>query len=492
MTGLYEGAVNLRVFLLVVVVVAVYGQAGNGGQKDESRLYELGLDLLRYQLRDDRKGSYTNFKYKAENEIRLRIPAITAGEIIVLTTRYLHPGWMIVHLSSACGREASSRLVGLGPSRAVAPRIIIYDIQLPNHRNVLRLKSSQADFNDKISNPILTTLHPVTFGFESNSLGSPEQHPVRTPSPEYNEHGQNSVIVEKEQTERRHAEERRDFRLDFIDEKGIVTGEFRFLTGDGVSHFIVYAAYDNGDFKILSAKNIKVNFEEAPSVRGNISHVPVVCNDESMDGNKQSDYLSEETVVQLARMKRKAPKEILEKQEKILAVAPEDQKLIIKDALRIHQEDAIKTYLSKAADKEKSRKESQNKETVVFNLPTPNLEMSTLRDTVLQAGKKNSEGETFFVERGTLVSLLTRQELPGEIKTDLNEEIPFKEVSYCLRGREITEPIRFPIHDGPPSISKEKKEYFQDLLRYILKIFWGFYQNLKTDVLPDEDETEEF
>ncbi|XP_069674204.1 uncharacterized protein [Periplaneta americana] len=44
-----------QVILLVVVVVAVYGQAGNGGQKDESRLYELGLDLLRYQLRDDRK-----------------------------------------------------------------------------------------------------------------------------------------------------------------------------------------------------------------------------------------------------------------------------------------------------------------------------------------------------------------------------------------------------------------------------------------------------
>ncbi|KAJ4435114.1 hypothetical protein ANN_23689 [Periplaneta americana] len=176
--------------------------------------------------------------------------------------------------------------------------------------------------------------------------------------------------------------------------------------------------------------------EEAPSVRGNISHVPVVCNDERIDGNKQSDDLIEETVVQLARMKRKAPEEILEKQEKIshytrrdsekkflpsyytlkklceeyqgqpkinrvgrpkyeeifhpqnnaikipnkdirakcgkfqmqLAVAPEDQKLIIKDPLRIHQEDGIKTYLSKAADKEKSRKESQNKETVVFNL----------------------------------------------------------------------------------------------------------------------------
>ncbi|KAJ4445074.1 hypothetical protein ANN_06873 [Periplaneta americana] len=42
-----------------------------------------------------------------------------------------------------------------------------------------------------------------------------------------------------------------------------------------------------------------------------------------------------------------------------LAVAPEDQKLIIKDALRVHQEDAIKTYLSKAADKEKSRKETK-------------------------------------------------------------------------------------------------------------------------------------
>ncbi|KAJ4441594.1 hypothetical protein ANN_11450 [Periplaneta americana] len=32
------------------------------------------------------------------SEIRLRMPAITAGGIIVLTTRYLHSGWMIVHL----------------------------------------------------------------------------------------------------------------------------------------------------------------------------------------------------------------------------------------------------------------------------------------------------------------------------------------------------------------------------------------------------------
>ncbi|KAJ4433548.1 hypothetical protein ANN_15857 [Periplaneta americana] len=62
---------------------------------------------------------------KASSEIRLRIPAITAGGIIVLTTRYLHSGWMIVHLCFECEREASSRLVGLGPSRVVAPRIII-------------------------------------------------------------------------------------------------------------------------------------------------------------------------------------------------------------------------------------------------------------------------------------------------------------------------------------------------------------------------------
>ncbi|KAJ4440106.1 hypothetical protein ANN_08239 [Periplaneta americana] len=31
-------------------------------------------------------------------KIRFRKPAITGGGIIVLTTRYLHTGWMIVHL----------------------------------------------------------------------------------------------------------------------------------------------------------------------------------------------------------------------------------------------------------------------------------------------------------------------------------------------------------------------------------------------------------
>ncbi|KAJ4445894.1 hypothetical protein ANN_12580 [Periplaneta americana] len=32
------------------------------------------------------------------SEIRLRMPAITAGRIVVLTTRYHHSGWMTVHL----------------------------------------------------------------------------------------------------------------------------------------------------------------------------------------------------------------------------------------------------------------------------------------------------------------------------------------------------------------------------------------------------------
>ncbi|KAJ4449599.1 hypothetical protein ANN_01002 [Periplaneta americana] len=41
-------------------------------------------------------------------KIRFRKPAITAGEIIVLTTRYLHTGWMIVHLCSGIWTRAKA------------------------------------------------------------------------------------------------------------------------------------------------------------------------------------------------------------------------------------------------------------------------------------------------------------------------------------------------------------------------------------------------
>ncbi|XP_026751191.2 protein lethal(3)malignant blood neoplasm 1 [Galleria mellonella] len=42
------------------------------------------------------------------------------------------------------------------------------------------------------------------------------------------------------------------------DEKGIIMGEFGFLTADGVYHVTVYATDENGGFRILSMKNIRV------------------------------------------------------------------------------------------------------------------------------------------------------------------------------------------------------------------------------------------
>ncbi|CAG9560414.1 unnamed protein product [Danaus chrysippus] len=42
------------------------------------------------------------------------------------------------------------------------------------------------------------------------------------------------------------------------DENGIIMGEFGFITADGVYHVTVYATDENGNFKILSMKNIRV------------------------------------------------------------------------------------------------------------------------------------------------------------------------------------------------------------------------------------------
>lgn len=44
----------------------------------------------------------------------------------------------------------------------------------------------------------------------------------------------------------------------FTDENGIIMGEFGFITADGVYHVTVYATDENGNFKILSMKNIRV------------------------------------------------------------------------------------------------------------------------------------------------------------------------------------------------------------------------------------------
>ncbi|XP_063532238.1 protein lethal(3)malignant blood neoplasm 1 [Cydia strobilella] len=51
------------------------------------------------------------------------------------------------------------------------------------------------------------------------------------------------------------------------DENGIIMGEFGFITADGVYHVTVYATDENGNFKILSMKNIRVKpYPTSPEV----------------------------------------------------------------------------------------------------------------------------------------------------------------------------------------------------------------------------------
>ena len=44
----------------------------------------------------------------------------------------------------------------------------------------------------------------------------------------------------------------------FTDEKGLIMGEFGFITADNVYHLTVYATDEDGNFKIISMKNIKL------------------------------------------------------------------------------------------------------------------------------------------------------------------------------------------------------------------------------------------
>ncbi|XP_050306790.1 protein lethal(3)malignant blood neoplasm 1 isoform X2 [Anthonomus grandis grandis] len=43
------------------------------------------------------------------------------------------------------------------------------------------------------------------------------------------------------------------------DEKGIIQGEFGFITADGIYHVTVYATDENGKFKILSTRNLRIS-----------------------------------------------------------------------------------------------------------------------------------------------------------------------------------------------------------------------------------------
>jgi hypothetical protein len=56
-------------------------------------------------------------------------------------------------------------------------------------------------------------------------------------------------------------------------------GEFGFITADGIYHVTVYATDENGDFKILKMKNIKVGFRELQlllhATRGRVGYVSI-------------------------------------------------------------------------------------------------------------------------------------------------------------------------------------------------------------------------
>lgn len=43
------------------------------------------------------------------------------------------------------------------------------------------------------------------------------------------------------------------------DENGIIQGEFGFITADGIYHVTVYATDENGNFKILSMRNVRIS-----------------------------------------------------------------------------------------------------------------------------------------------------------------------------------------------------------------------------------------
>ncbi|BES93237.1 Insect cuticle protein [Nesidiocoris tenuis] len=49
------------------------------------------------------------------------------------------------------------------------------------------------------------------------------------------------------------------------DEKGIIMGEYGFITGDGVYHITVYATDENGNFKILRTKNVYIGLPGEPT-----------------------------------------------------------------------------------------------------------------------------------------------------------------------------------------------------------------------------------
>uniref|UniRef100_T1HRD2 Uncharacterized protein n=1 Tax=Rhodnius prolixus TaxID=13249 RepID=T1HRD2_RHOPR len=78
------------------------------------------------------------------------------------------------------------------------------------------------------------------------------------------------------------------------DEKGIIMGEFGFITADGVYHLTVYATDENGNFKILKMKNTYIGLRktqqqgktEYPNFQQN-KNLPVANADKNVKFPKQ-------------------------------------------------------------------------------------------------------------------------------------------------------------------------------------------------------------
>ncbi|PSN41268.1 hypothetical protein C0J52_14340 [Blattella germanica] len=70
-----------------------------------------------------------------------------------------------------------------------------------------------------------------------------------------------------------HRHEKKELYI--ADENGIIMGEFGFITADGIYHVTVYATDENGDFKILKMKNIKVGFPPGSALKPTTPKAPV-------------------------------------------------------------------------------------------------------------------------------------------------------------------------------------------------------------------------
>lgn len=99
--------------------------------------------------------------------------------------------------------------------------------------------------------------------------------------------------------------------------------------------------------------------------------------------------------------------------------------------------------------------------------------------------KVDTEGNK-FLWTSTHWLKYTRETAKIFFKSSLSEEESFRELSIRRRGKS-TLPTSLPmIHEGPVSVSAEKKDILE-LLPLIDNVFHDFYKNLKVDNIPNID-----